>query len=524
MRSCFIFFLFFLTISPSDALDKITLTIPKAGGGGKLLAVTETGKSNSVVIPAKGGKISITPLASNVFLYQVIDNKVARQVVNKMCHNSKSGTDCGEKDKVTTLFRAGATLGTVKVLDGALLTNKVGVDYQKTIVSKFQTRATNYVPKGIKTAGLGVFVAGSVIVVRSASSDGDGDGLVDALDADDDNDTVLDNYDRSPGTGTATGFKVFSNLKLDIDRSVNLHTTGLSPERVDSALQSAQTLAIEVAGEPTDSVELDCGTLSYCSREGTGTSGPGGTPFPGAGGSTTDADDDGFGTLSKGPTGDFQLRTGATSTAISSGDLLSEIVTSKSNKSSTIPGILNFVFTSNPALKEITVSNGTINRTSTINYAATPVLGSRNNCLTAPASGNISLSITGWRPQRKGILEAGEAEFMDLGHSQISIDIPDLPCAQSGTCPAAFGPGHCSVSSYFESDPNLSIASGLDIVDARGDVDADPANTYTFGVNLATCLGSISWEPGQTLFLDLQFASANGDNAAQKFCITRDGQ
>ena len=69
---------------------------------------------------------------------------------------------------------------------------------------------------------------------------------------------------------------------------------------------------------PTRS-RLDCGGLSYCSAGGSGYSAepfPNGLPFPGS----FDQDGDGFGTITAGPTGDFQLHTRAPSDKIGSGD------------------------------------------------------------------------------------------------------------------------------------------------------------------------------------------------------------
>jgi hypothetical protein len=88
------------------------------------------------------------------------------------------------------------------------------------------------------------------------------------------------------------------------------------------------------------------------------------------------------------------------------------------------------------------------------------------------------------------------------------------------------GAHNCAVSSYsVGSDPNLSLGTDA-IIDGKNDLDASASNTFTFTVDVTHCLnnavgGAISWSTGEQLFLDLQFRSAGGDNAAQKFCLRR---
>jgi hypothetical protein len=89
----------------------------------------------------------------------------------------------------------------------------------------------------------------------------------------------------------------------------NAHAAAVSDAQIDAAMSTAQTLAIQVA---PGQVELDCGGLSYCSKGGTGTTLEGGGRFP----DDFEADGDGFGVLAVGPTGDFQLRTGARAAAM----------------------------------------------------------------------------------------------------------------------------------------------------------------------------------------------------------------
>jgi hypothetical protein len=62
--------------------------------------------------------------------------------------------------------------------------------------------------------------------------------------------------------------------------------------------------------------------------------------------------------------------------------------------------------------------------------------------------------------------------------------------------------------------------------DKLSDRNASSTNTYSFTIDLTDCLagnpgGAIAWNSGEALFVDLQFRSEYGDNAAQKFCVRR---
>jgi hypothetical protein len=134
------------------------------------------------------------------------------------------------------------------------------------------------------------------------------------------------------------------------------------------------------------------------------------------------------------------------------------------------------------------------------------------------------LNITGWRPQRPGVSAAGEAAFVDIGKSLITIDIPNGPV--QGGAPGGNGPGNCAGSAYsVTSDTNLTI-TGEGLQDSKADIDAVNTNTYNFTIDLSACLnnapgGAINWPANSELYVDLQFRSKDGDNAAQKFCVAR---
>lgn len=380
-------------------------------------------------------------------------------------------------------------------------------------------------PVGARVLGL-TLAHGKVTSSSAPGSDADRDGIVNAFDVDDDGDLVLDNVDSShDATVTSRSsastksiplsereVHIFSNLKLSLESSLNANAGAgsMSESAVDTAMSTAQTLAISIV--PGDEVELDCGGLTYCSTGGTGTglvpSGGGGSAFP----TDYDADSDGYGTIEAGPTGDFQLLTGATHGNIGAGDVFIERVTAGTS-SLQAPGLLNFVFTSTPAVTSWSDDDGTTNNA--VTYPVAPgTAGTTSNPANVDANGDgdVVLTFTLWRPQRPRIAPF-EAFWVDIGGLNYSVDIPNAPGGGAG-------PGLCDVSTYTESDANLSAGSDS-LTDAAADADADAANTLTFAVNITDCLGATTWNVGDDLQFDLQARTSDGDNAAQKLHFHR---
>jgi hypothetical protein len=358
------------------------------------------------------------------------------------------------------------------------------------------------------------------------SEDQDRDGLIDILDVDADGDGVLNGYDSDDGlesepiSDAVDTFRVFSNLKVGIENSINKYTSNLTEESINNSAASV-TLAMEVAGGNTNATELDCLGLSYCSSSGTGRYNN--QPFP----DNYDDDSDGAGLMSVGPSGDFQLSTLVSSAdQINAGDAYVETVTDSGDSAETeVPGMLNFVFRTQPAVVSMAFGRGVETATTTtFTYpAVSGMSGSQSSPVVAPADWDGKLTVVAYRPQRPGFEAAGEGEYVDLGNSLITLDIPNDACSGGG-CPP--GPGNCSAASYTTSDANLATdPNGLR--DQRGDVDTDTATPssaqLTFTVDLQNCLGSrwSNWTTGEDLSIDLQFRSDDGDNAAQKFFVRK---
>lgn len=382
-------------------------------------------------------------------------------------------------------------------------------------------------------ANLGIGSLGAQNVrARAAADDEDADGLPDAVDSDHDGDGVLNPYDED-FVSSANTFYLFSNLKVGLEQVRN-SDTGVTPtdQEIDDLLRSTTTLAIEVKADASlgETSELDCGSLGYCTTGGTGSvAGGGGGAFPGPLGGTLDPDSDGHGTITKGGTDDFQLQTGAVAADINAGDSFIQEVTSGASVSKFFKK-LDFVFKGTPAIETIVINPGTASET-TQNFSypiASGSPGTMGNCLTAnpDGSGNINLQLTAWRPQRKGIPALGEAQFVDIGLSDITVDIPNEPCTIGSGCSAPRMPNNCTSVTYSESDPNLSITGGK-LLDTKADADADPANTVTFTVDLKACLAESGdvLDAGEEVSLDLQFRSVSSmggsDNSAVQFCVQR---
>lgn len=540
-----------LGAATADAASKpITGKLSKSGY--RVVATTAEGKSKTVL--AKGGTFSIVP-AGNVVVLNLVDAKghYAGPVVVGIAGK-----------KVVFGVKAGAKLGSIKIGTG-LATAKAA---KKDLVPAAAAAATKGKPSGVGRSGL---VKGKATGKSGQGRDQDGDGIIGAFDIDDDGDLVIDNLDRgsakasaaqapmdppnpggpqgppnpgqpqgppnpsgpqgppnpgqpqgpvggpAPGPGgggsPTSEFRVFSNFKLDISESVNANGGGL--DRLGTVFPRTATLAIAVPMAPV-TAEMDCLGLSYCSLGGTGTTlAQGPTPgkaFPGE----FDADGDGQGTLEAGQTGDFQLSPNAAPSAIGSGDAFIEHLNNGGTETE-VPGVLNFIFKTNPGLTEFAVEGGA---SGSVSYPVAPgQIGTSQNPITVPAD-SAKATLTFWRPQRSAVGDeaASSAGYVDIGGLTYVADIPNGPSGGPGS-PGSQGPGSCR-SGYTTSDSDATLGTE-GIVDTVADRAADPANTLTFTIDLQACLGSVSWASGQTLAVDIQAKSQYGDNAAQKIFFKR---
>lgn len=505
-----------ITVPVAQAKKKaITLSLAKRY---TVIALAKNGKASSA---EKKGKVALVPKASNVTLHLVnSDGTYAAMVVT-----GKAG-----KKQVSTCVKAGASLGRLKVRSSGYATPS------KKQRGPFACSAFKAKAKNGKPIGAGVFgrVKSKSKGSGGAGKDRDLDGLPGAFDVDDDGDLVLDNFEKKAGGASLASFadeespgppgppagdegqvvRVFSNLKVSMDKSVNANASSVTDTDIDNLVSQNQTLAIMIAAG--GAVELNCTGLSYCSPGGsgknmsTGVIDPNAAPaFPDA----SDADGDGFGTIEAGITGDFQLFTGARSSEIGSGDTFVEIVTSSSDSVTEVPGVLNFAFVTVPALQTWSTSAGS----GTIVYPVpSNAPGTLNNGIPVPADGKVTLNF--WRPQRKAIPGSGEGtNLVDIGKLLYTISIPNEPI---GAPPSGGGPHDCKISSYSAIDPNLK-AGDRSLEDQVDDQPSDSANSLTLTIDINDCLGSISWTSGQVLGVDITASTQDSDNAAQKIYFTR---
>jgi hypothetical protein len=210
--------------------------------GTSLLAVSDNGRSAKGVVTGK--KFSVVPPSATARLYLLKAGKVSGQIVLSRCKKKKGSKAINAKTcskvEVYNSFKAGKKLGTVSKSGLVYVLRSASLS---PVVPTAKATAKNFVPVGLATLGLGTGTSRFSEAVRTFAGDtvdSDGDGLVNALDIDDNNNGVIDNYDSASSAPSATdAFRVFSNLKLELDQSLNLHATGSLPTAsIDTALQS----------------------------------------------------------------------------------------------------------------------------------------------------------------------------------------------------------------------------------------------------------------------------------------------
>lgn len=491
-----------------------------------VIAIAPNGLSTTT--RTRKGRFTIVPPAATTTLHLRLRGDYRGPIVLRSL-----GTD-----RVVLGVRAGARLGAIRVFGTYARVSRMpastAVDLRRYAASSLG------VPRGAASLGRFnmrkiKFKSSRVLPVAAGpGGDSDFDGLVDAFDVDDDGDLVLDNVDpadglsKGPGTRAATEFWVFSNYKLNLEETVNYHVGGLAREAIDSAMRSRVGLAMQRLDG--DVVELDCGGLRYCSSGGTGfvqgaydptIMGFTTTPFP----SGFDDDADGFGAILADPTtGDFQLRTGASSAEIGAGDTYVQLV-SEDGVTSRYSSMLNTMFNTVPALRSWSSDAGDA---TTMTYpVAAGGPGTRANPfpVSANASGDVVLTLTLWRPQRTALRgEPSTAGWVDIGRMFYEAWMfVERPATGPGTAPTQEGGGNCPPAAYAESDPTLSGPTDRGVLDLAPDRAASSANLITFTVNLSACARhrGATFDSGDVLTLNLEARSRFGDNAGQNTSFVR---
>ena len=478
----------------AGASKRITGKLSKPGY--TVIALAPNGKAKSV--RTTRGKFRVRAPARHVTLHlRASKGKYAGPIV---LASRRSGR------RAIVGVEAGTRLGRIAVRRShARVLRKLG----SRLVTGQYARARKGVPIGVRAFGR----------VRSRRTRGgvpgdrDIDGIPNPLDIDDDGDRVLDNLDRS-GRGSArqSGQNEFNfefNLGGDMSQTLNANATGVDVDDADAFLRDYSHFVIERL--PGDSAELDCGRpqqrtdpalggLRYCTRGGTGRlikppepgTAPDPEPFP----ECCDDDGDGFGTLGRGI-----LLPRATSSEIGTGDVLIQRVTTDGAETH-FASTLQYVFATAPALVSYSDTAGNCAKvsgtagdcTTEFSYpvpASGP--GTRANPfpVTAGQNGDVVVRLTFWRPQRLPIgLEPGP--WTDVGGLLYGADFGERgrPCPQRAYStgddlltpdPQAQGGGEDNAGGYRDLAP---------------DQPTNPADTFTYRLNLSECLTAKSTNPG----------------------------
>lgn len=442
----------------------------------------------------------------------------------------------GSGRRVVVGFREGAKLGDVVQRNGFWV-------LRRPLKRRFQDRSRTARARKGRPIG-----ARSLGLVRTTSSgktgrgqDADRDGIPNTFDVDVDGDRILNNVDPARRTtfSPSSPYRVAWLLSVGLKQSFLAEDMGLAqgvagfalnqnakpPTMTTAQFENLRDIAGRIRGmllftlpRGDESLELDCGGLSYCS-------GPNSTGrditqfrlFP----RDFDADHNGFGTMEPttlplNPQRDgigvserlspsakvFALKpTTAHFGDVAAGDTFIERVSRAGKEVSRQPVMLNYTFGTVPALKAW--SDGT--RQVSVNY---PVPRGNEGTSETPFRSqqypNGSLTFTVWRPQRRSFPAARETgDWIDVGR---------LLYSAAGFLEGSGGDRvwSCPTSAYTTSDPNLRLEpDGLR--DLRDDSALDPAKTLTFTVNVGECLRHSGIDPATVTASSAIYITASSD-------------
>ena len=521
----------------------------KGGQGLQVVVLQASGKGAKTTIAKASGAFSVAAPALNGASLQLVDDSGA--YVGPILLGGKGG-----RVYATIKGRGSLALGAVRLRNG----------YATAVApsGRIQTAAAYTVAaRGGKPIGTGrigrVKVGNGVSALKGYDGQGrdaDLDGIPGAFDVDDNGNLILDNVDRTgragltarrahvrqaicppppqplipgcvtapagggavtpPTTTVASGFTMFSNFKLTAETSINLYlggSTAAVQPLIDAAFPGTLTLATQVIGG--GSASLDCLGAAYCAPHTTA-----GVAYPLVNGAAVGVTGTSI-AISTGATGDAQITPGAAPDEIGSGNSFIQTA-----GGSSYPGILNFVFTTAPAVYSVTA-----NGTETV-LVYDPVTGrAAGNLGMSPATpitvgGDGAITLKWWRPQRQAIDgEASASGWIDIGGLQYTADAPNAPRSSAG---ATIGtpPGNCAIGSYSAPVSNgapFTNAGTTGVLDPAVDTATDPAapgaHLLQFTLNARTCFGETTWTSlasGATFDVDIQARSLYGDNAARK--------
>lgn len=333
--------------------------------------------------------------------------------------------------------------------------------------------------------------------VTTSGGDQDRDGIVDAFDADDNGNGILD-----PADPASKGADIpYVSLHFDFRRTLNANVrTGLSAEVIDAVVAGENvfnsTFFISLPHESSvDSAYLVCGeSLSYCRPH---------SPVGYSSGVMESSDrfrapmsallnSAGFPTMerisSNGHSAvvlSLQPRVGRDT--FRAGDLYRVVLTSGGRDLSSRTFTLPPYFVSVPALKEYTVGGV---RTSVDYNSVTPTSGgiagvSPSDPIVLDPDGRVTLTF--WRPQREPIGE--ESGYQDYGSLNYGVVIDEAQATCGGFYSNVSGDLVEGASLGEEGSPFAYRGANLTpLVDQQRDRAAGSDNLLTFTVDLKNCL------------------------------------
>ena len=529
-----------VSLPVADAASAATLSGTLPGGDGmRVVVVQRSGKARSAAITGSRDAFRVTGVALDGASVQLVGDDGA--YVGPIVLG-------GSKTKVQETLRGagGLALGAVTLRNGYARANGVPTGRIYT-TGPYTVAARGGVPIGVGRLGR-VKVGNGRSALKGyagAAYDTDLDGVPGVFDVDDNGNLILDNVDRTGRTGilprrafarqaicppppaavtpgcvvgpaAATDFKLFSNFKLTGLQSINLYlggSTAAVQPLIDAAFPSTLTLATQVVGGGT--ATLDCLGSSYCEPHTTA-----GVPYPLVNGAAALFAGTAL-TISAGPTGDAQIKPGASTDEVGSGDAFLQ-----NAGGAAYPGLLNFAFSTAPAVSSVQTNGAeqALTYVAASGYASGNLGMDPSTPITVGADGAITLKW--WRPQRTAIAgEASPSGWIDIGGLVYTADAPNSPRSATGV-PIGVGPGNCPIAAYANPVSNgvpFANAGTDGVLDPAADTPADPtvpaAHLLQFTINAKTCFGDATWNlltSGATFDLDIQARSLYGDNAARK--------
>ncbi|MCO6431573.1 MAG: hypothetical protein J5J00_11990 [Deltaproteobacteria bacterium] len=341
----------------------------------------------------------------------------------------------------------------------------------------------------------------------------DSDGIPDLLDIDDDGDLELDIVDEVQHAQTDFNAEIASTLRLELSNSLNINVGSPTDSQVDSLIQSNLFLLMLLQnnsnGATVSSVNVDCGSLSYCSSSGTAIIQMDNPPITnGSVWSDYDPEGDGFPNLfvTEGRMPEINIKPQATRSQIGTGDtIFFRINTSNGNQ--ILPAVLPFVFSTAPALKEY--SSGGSNPV-TISYPVDASLGSGTSG-NPIVLGAQQVTLTFWKPQRSAIDGAETPGYIDMGGLNYGVYLSPQGSTSVLTCELS---DYSNLSSTLQT---LSAVNGAQaMVDTAADVTASASNTLTFTLDIGACLTRQGVSTtGTTVMMDLVATSQAQDQTSQ---------